>query len=263
MFIQGLKDSFACIQTNAIQTYTKSNTIRKRLAKTFLFNAALAVLGMYGPWYTLPATLVLHIVCLIVTTIWINDVCKKALVIQPVKLYNVSPHNYYNVQVVQIPFAILGHTVYKIMLLTCIQLTATFVDLLTFVPYWPRTFVSLMLLSLTYGFVAWDGTLATAGYDVLARFAVIESNIVYFIGFGLPITLASSFWNSFFTNAAIYNLISVWLCLSPIFVSERIPKLENRIYIPILKPYRRLLQRIVPVLSNKIAHCLSRKRKQQ
>jgi len=263
MFTQGLKDSFACIKTDAIQTYTQSKTIRKRLAKAFLFNGVLAVLGIYGQWYIIPGAIVFHIICLIVTTIWTNDVCKKALVIQPVKLYNVSTYNYNFQKAAQIPFEILGHTVYKIMLLTCIQLTAVVVDLLTFVPYWLRTIASLMLLSLTYGFVAWDGTLATAGYDVPTRFAVIESNIIYFIGFGLPITLASSFWNSFFTNAAVYNLISVWLCLSSIFVSERIPKLENRVYIPILKPYRRVLQWVVPVISNKIASCLSRKRKLQ
>jgi hypothetical protein len=263
MLIQGIKDSFACIQSNALTSYTKSHTIRKRLTKVFLFNAALALLGTYGPWYIFPGTLVFHFVCLIVTTIWMNDVSKKALVMYPVKLYNVSPHNYYLHKVSQIPFEILGHTVYKVLLLTSIQLTATFVDLLTFVPFWPRTLVSIMLLSLTYGFVAWDATLATAGYDVTARFAVIESNTTYFIGFGLPITIASVFWSSFFTNAAVYNFIGVWLSLSSIFVSERIPKLENRIYIPILKPYRRLLQCIVPALSNKIASFLSRKRKQQ
>lgn len=263
MFWQGFTDSFACVQSNALTSYTKSHTIRKRLTKIFLFNAALALLGAYGPWYISPGTLIFHFVCLIVTTIWMNDVSKKALILYPVKLYNVPPHNYYSHKVSQIPFEILGHTVYKILLLTSIQLTATVVDLLWFVPFWPRTMVSITLLSLTYGFVAWDATLATAGYDVKARFAVIESNISYFIGFGLPITLASVFWSSFFTNAAAYNFIGVWLSLSSIFVSERIPKLENRVHIPILRPYRRLLTRVVPVISNKIASCLARKHKLQ
>jgi len=263
MLWQGVQDSFACVQTNALASYTKSHTIRKRLTKVFLFNTALALLGSYGSWYIFPCTLVFHFVCLIVTTIWINDVSKKAIVMYPVKLYNVSPHNYSLQKAAQIPFEMVSHTVYKILLLTCIQLTATVVDLLFFVPFWPRTLVSILLLSLTYGFVAWDATLATAGYDVTARFAVIESNIPYFIGFGLPITIASTFWNSFFTNAAVYNLFSIWLTMSSIFVSERIPMLENRVYIPILQFYRRFLARIVPMISNKIASYITRKRKSQ
>jgi hypothetical protein len=258
MLIQGIKDSFACIHTDAITTYIKSRTIRKRLTTSFLFNGALSALGLYGPWYIFPATFIFHIVCLIVTAVWSNDVFKKSIQMHPVKIYNVSPYNF-NIQTVnRIPFEIIGGIVYKILLLTCIQLTASIVDFITIVPYTVRTTASVLLLSLTYGFIAWDGTLGAAAYDLHARFAVIESNTLYFIGFGLPIALASSFWSSFFTNAAVYNLFSMWIMMSSVFQSQRLPSLENRVYIPILKPYRNLLQKVVPVLTNKIGNCLKR-----
>jgi hypothetical protein len=258
MFLQGVKDSFACIQTNAITVYTRSRTVRKRLTKSFLFNSALAALGVYAPVYILPITLIFHIVCLIVTAIWTNDVSKKTILMYPIKLYNVSPYNYYGHKLTQIPFEIIANTLYKILLLTCIQLTASVVDLMFFIPYALRTIVSVLLLSLTYGYISWDATLATAGYDLRARFAVIESNTLYFIGFGMPITLASSFWSSFFTSAAVYNLFSMWITVSAIIESQRIPQFTNRVYIPILRPYRAVLVRVVPTLSNKIGNCLRR-----
>jgi len=258
MLIQGIKDSFACIQTNAVTSYTKSRTLRKKLTKSFLFNTSLALLGSYAPWYILPGTLVFHIVCLIVTAIWTNDVSKKIIQMYPIKVYNVSPYDFNVQNVSRIPFEILANTVYKLLLLTCIQLTASVIDLLWFIPYLPRTTVSVLLLSLTYGYISWDATLATAGYSLTSRFAVIESNILYFIGFGLPITVASSFWSSFFTNAAIYNLFSMWITISALLQSQRIGDFTNRVYIPILKPYRTVLARIVPTLSNKIGGCLRR-----
>lgn len=258
MLIQGIKDSFACIHTDAITTYIKSRTIRKRLTTSFLFNVTLGILGLYGPWYVFPATLIFHILCLIVTAVWTNDVYKKSIQMYPIKIYNVSPYDFNIQKVSRIPFEIIGGIVYKILLLTCIQLTASIVDVITIIPYGVRTTASVLLLSLTYGFIAWDGTLGAAGYDLHSRFAVIESNTLYFIGFGLPITVASSFCGSFFTNAAVYNLFSVWLTMSSIFQSQRIALFENRVYIPILKPYRNVLQKVVPVLTNKIGYCLKR-----
>ncbi len=258
MFLRGIKDSFACIQIDAITVYTKSRTVRKRLTKSFLFNVVLAAAGVYASWYVLPLILIWHIVCLIVTAIWTNDVSKKTILMYPIKIHNKSPYNYYGHVITKIPFEILANTVYKILLLTCIQLTSSIVDLLFFIPYMLRTTLSILLLSLTYGYISWDATLASAGYELTARFAVIESNALYFIGFGLPITLASYFWSSFFTNAAVYNLFSIWTTVSAIIQSNRVADFTNRVYIPILKPYRTFLARVVPSVSNKIGGWLRR-----
>lgn len=230
-FLAGLKESLAFHR--AARILYRSATIRTLFVKCLAFNGVFFVLSVFlfnamlsqadyrnqmlmSGLYYLFCILPLYIISFVLNAGWYNKIAKRHMYLlqqKQTKEMETREEQYRNKRQQKDVLAEfqsqLVDNVYSALLFIGMALQCSLLSLSSRL-FW----VQLVMFCWLYSFHCWHYKWAAMGYDIERRKMALANNWTFFLGFGIPLTLASSF-TSYFVSYGIFAFIfPIVSCLS-------------------------------------------------
>lgn len=102
---------------------------------------------------------------------------------------------------------ILSDVLFSVLVQTLFLFQSLFVGALPLPIAWVNELFSLVHLSMLYSLYAFEYTWFSRGWELHRRLSFIEDNWPYFVGFGLPLAVITSWFESYFLSGSLFSLL--------------------------------------------------------